>query len=40
MRGIFEVVIEQITGEKYTCKENKCGVKGDNYCEFIVKKSF
>ncbi|MFX1449560.1 MAG: V4R domain-containing protein [Promethearchaeota archaeon] len=38
IRGIFEIVMEQITGEKYTCEEKKCVVKGDNCCEFIVKK--
>ncbi|NVM01934.1 MAG: hypothetical protein HWN67_06340 [Candidatus Helarchaeota archaeon] len=40
IRGIFEIVTEQITGEKYTCMENKCELMGGNCCEFIIKKSF
>ena len=38
IRGIFESVLEQITGEKYNCEENKCATKGNEFCEFYVKK--
>jgi len=38
VRGIFEILMEQITGEKFLCEETKCTARGDNYCEFIIKK--
>ena len=38
VRGIFEIVMEQITGEKYSCEEIKCAASGSEYCEFLIKK--
>lgn len=38
IRGIFENVLEQITGEQYKCEERKCLVKGNECCEFYIKK--
>ncbi len=40
IRGVFENVMEQITGEKYICVENKCELRGENCCEFIIEKTF
>ncbi len=38
VRGIFEIVMEQISGEKYCCEEKKCAANGEECCEFYVKK--
>jgi len=39
IRGIFEILMEQITGKKYVCEELKCSAKGATFCEFSIKKT-
>lgn len=40
IRGIFEIVMEQLTGEKYICEEIKCSTSGGQCCEFLIKRVF
>jgi hypothetical protein len=37
--GLFAGSFETYTGDSYECEEVKCVAKGDDYCEFVVKRS-
>jgi len=36
--GFFSGVLQEVLGEKLTCEEIKCTAKGDQYCEFKLRK--
>jgi len=36
--GFFSGVLQEVLGEKLTCEEVKCTAKGDQYCEFKLRK--
>ena len=36
--GFFSGVLQEVLGEKLTCEEVKCIAKGDQYCEFKLRK--
>ena len=39
LRGVFAAAASFISGEKCDCEEVSCIAKGDEYCEFITRKT-
>jgi len=38
LRGFFSGACQTLVGGKFSCEETKCLSKGDQYCEFILRR--